>query len=213
MFRRWPDRIGDVEIVPVQLPGRENRMREEHFGTYEMLADAAVEGLVPYLDRPYGVFGHCGGALPAFECALRIQERGLRPPSRCFVSSQVAPQDGPYGRFLRLSRAELERELRGLLAALGTSDPPAELIELYLDVLVADVESNKRYHREAVPLSCPITVIGWSQDVEVPHHLMTGWDVWAPSEKVLLSGSHYTFLDAPGELLEVLARFLAPAPG
>ncbi|WP_375782462.1 thioesterase II family protein [Streptosporangium becharense] len=213
MFRGWPARLGEageVEVVPLQLPGRENRTREGHFGTYEKLADAAVDGIAPYLDRPYAVFGHCGGALPAFETVLRVQERGLRLPERVFVSSQVAPQDGPYGRFLRLSPAELERELRGLLAALGSPAPRSEMVELFLDVLIADVEANKRYHREAVPLGCPVTVIGWSDDVEVPHHLMTGWDAWAPCEKTVLAGSHYTFLDAPGELTETLARFLSP---
>lgn len=205
MFRVWPERIGSVEVVPLQLPWRENRMREQHFGTYENLAADAVSGLAPYLDRPYGLFGHCGGALPAFETALALAEAGLRPPDRCFVSSQVAPQDGPYGRFLGLSTEQLRGELLGLLAALGSTVPNEDMVDLYLEILEADLEANRRYHRSEVSgAPCPLSVIGWSDDVEVPHHLMGGWAAWAESESHVLHGSHYTFLSAPADLQDVL---------
>lgn len=213
MFRGWPQRIGDHAVVPIQLPGRENRLREGHFGTYEQLAEAAAAGLAPHLDRPYAVFGHCGGALPAFETVLRIAQRGLPLPSRVFMSSQVAPQDGPRGRFLRLNRAELATELRTLLSAMGSSEPPAELLELYLDVLVADVEANKAYHRPAptTALPCPLTAIGWDADVEVPPSAMGGWSAWAPTRTELLLGTHYTFLGAPVSLRAVIERDLGSA--
>jgi surfactin synthase thioesterase subunit len=208
MFRRWPASIGAAEVIPLQLPGRENRSGEPHFATYERLADDLVAGIADYLDRPYAVFGHCGGALPCFETVLRIQERGLPRPTRCFVSSQVAPQDGPRGRFLRLSPALLEAELRGLFRALGTDNPPDELVEIFLEVLVADVEANKAYHRPAGRVDTPLTVIGWDRDVEVPHELMSGWAAWGTADAVLLHGEHYTFLDAPDDLRDVIAEGL-----
>ncbi|MBV9452449.1 MAG: hypothetical protein JO345_41840, partial [Streptosporangiaceae bacterium] len=48
-----------VEVCLVQLPARENRLPERHPGTYEKLAVDATLGLLPYLDRPSGFFGHC----------------------------------------------------------------------------------------------------------------------------------------------------------
>jgi surfactin synthase thioesterase subunit len=210
MFRAWPGEIGGFAVVPLQLPGRENRLREGHFGTYEQLADAAADGLAPLLTRPYAVFGHCGGALPAFETVLRIAERGLPLPTRVFVSSQVAPQDGPRGRFLELDRAGLGTELRVLLAETGGA-PTAELLELYLDVLVADVDANKAYHRPAPaqPLPVPLTAIGWDADVEVRAATMGGWGAWGPTRRELLAGTHYSFLSAPDDLCAALERDLA----
>ncbi|GAB3885997.1 hypothetical protein GCM10029964_049570 [Kibdelosporangium lantanae] len=111
MYRAWPRRLGGTEVVPLQLPGRENRMREPHYGTYEKLAAALVADIGPYLDRPYALFGHCGGALPAAETASQLAAAGLPLPTRLYVSSQVAPQDGPYGRYLGLDRAGLTVEL------------------------------------------------------------------------------------------------------
>ncbi|GAB2331853.1 thioesterase domain-containing protein [Streptomyces griseoincarnatus] len=205
MYVSWPQWIGPVEVVPLQLPGRENRMREPHYGTYEQLADDVVDGIAAYLDRPYAVFGHCGGALPAFETVLRIQEAGLRPPERCFVSSQVAPQDGPYGRFLGLTEEGLRDELRGLFAALGSNNPSADMLDLFLEVMCADLEANRKYHKPVTTgVSCPLTVIGWDADAEVPHRLMGGWGRWADASTVVLPGTHYTFLSAPDVLLERL---------
>ncbi|MGW3078259.1 MULTISPECIES: thioesterase II family protein [unclassified Kitasatospora] len=212
MYRSWPAVIGAAEVVALQLPGRENRMREPHFGTYQDLAKAMLDDVGDLLTaRPYALFGHCGGALPAFELILQIAERGLPAPHRYFVSSQVAPQDGPWGRFLGLDEQGLRDEIAGLLAAMGAASRAGELVDLFIDVMEADLEANRRYHRPAGTVPCPITALGWSDDVEVPHTLMGGWQLWSATEKAVLPGTHYSFLDAPPELLEVLAPRLHPA--
>ncbi|WP_433501564.1 thioesterase II family protein [Sphaerimonospora sp. CA-214678] len=219
MYRAWPSTIGVAEVVPLQLPFRENRSREPHFGTYQRLAAALLDDVGDLITaRPYALFGHCGGALPAFELVVEIAARGLPAPDRYFVSSQVAPQDGPWGRFLGLSEQGLRDEIAGLLTEMGAADSAGELVDLFIDVMEADLEANRRYWRPGGSIPCPITALGWSDDVEVPHTLMGGWQVWADTEKEVLPGTHYSFLKAPAELLEVLARRLSlgsvsPAPG
>ncbi|MEU5976478.1 thioesterase domain-containing protein [Streptomyces sp. NPDC047315] len=204
MYRRWPSSVDGVEICPVQLPGRENRMREPAYTTYESLADGLSEALLPYLDRPYGLFGHCGSALAAYETAVRIVRNGRPAPTRLFVSAEVAPQDGPYGRFLDLTDDELAAEMRLLVAELGgTLDP--SLAALYLGVLRNDVDMNRRYHvAEPFRLPCRITAVGWSADDGVPPSLMTGWPACGEVSFELLEGGHYRFLEAPPQLLAVL---------
>jgi surfactin synthase thioesterase subunit len=118
----------------------------------------------------------------------------------------VAPHDGPHGRFLRMSDAELADEVRTLIVELGGTPRP-DLVELSLDVLRADVETNKRYHPAApVRLSCPITALGWAQDAEVDHRLMTSWADCGTTDFRVLDGPHYRFMDAPDELLDTFAR-------
>ncbi|WP_327011833.1 thioesterase domain-containing protein [Dactylosporangium sp. NBC_01737] len=209
MYRAWPGSIGPAEVVPLQLPWRENRMREPHFGTYQDLAKAMLDDVGDIVTaRPYAVFGHCGGALPAFELVIQAAERGLPGPRQIFMSSQVAPQDGPWGRFLGLDEAGLRAEIAGLLTAMGAAAQAEELVDLFIDVMEADVEANRVYRRPAGTVPGQITAIGWDADVEVPHHLMTGWIDWAPTEKEILKGTHYTFLEAPPDLLELLERRL-----
>lgn len=214
MFARWPRRIGDVDICLVQLPGRENRLREPHYGSYEQLASDLAEGLLPYLDRPFGLFGHCGGALPAFATALHLMRSGLPTPAHFFVSSLVPPHEGPYGRFLRMSDDELAVELTKLIRAMGGTPHP-ELIEMNLGVLRADLAATRAYRiREPVLLPFAVHAIGWSADKEVSPTLMTGWREYAKPDQfhsMVIPGEHYTFLDPPEELLEELVRGMAQA--
>jgi len=214
MYEQWPQRLGDVEICRVQPPGRQNRIREPHYETYERFAAQLIEALSPYLDRPFAFFGHCSGALPGVEITRQLAAAGLPLPRRLFVSAQVAPHDGPYGRLLELDRGELRDELAGIIVRLG-GQPSDALLDLGLDLLVKDIEANRRY---IVPgpldLKCGITVIGWSDDREIPVRLMDGWRVSSASCRyVLLDGDHFAFLEAPAALLAEIARDLEVGVG
>ena len=211
MYRQWPRFTDGVEICPVQLPGRENRIRERPHATYQALACDLAEGLLPYLDRPYGLFGHCGAALAAYETAVHLLRRGHPRPTRLFLSSQVAPQHGPRGRFLRLTDDELRQELGQLMTRLG-GEPLPSLIDLTLGILRADIEANKPYHLPDPPrLPVALTAIGWDGDFEVPYRSMGGWDVCGDTVFELLQGEHHTFTEAPDALLQVFSAGLLPA--
>jgi len=208
MYADWPAAVGPAEICLLQLPGRENRLREPHYGNYQALADQLVEQLLPYLDRPFGFFGHCSGAMPGYATALRLMQAGLPTPDTLFVSSQVAPRHGPHSRFLSMTDDDLLAELAGLVQALG-GIPDPDLLSLGLGVLRSDVEAYRQY-RVAEPVVLPgrITAIGWSDDPEVTPGQLAGWaDCAAPGRfrQVVLSGAHYSFLSAPQALLTELA--------
>jgi surfactin synthase thioesterase subunit len=204
MYRQWPREQDGVEFLPLELPGHETRFAEPNFGTYQELAKAMAVGLEPYLDVPYGFFGHCGSALAAYEVSAELSRAGYPIPANVFVSSEVAPQDGPYGRFLTMSDAELGVELDTLIRNLGGT-PSAELISFYLEVLTADVETNKRYVMpDPFRLPCPITAIGWTEDNEIPFSMMGGWRQCGDITFELLEGRHHRFIEAPPELLAVL---------
>lgn len=213
MYRRWPIEFEGVNICPVQPPGRENRLREPVLTSYESLAVSLAEALAPYLDRPYALFGHCAAALMAYETSLRLVQSGHSHPARLFVSSEVAPQDGPYGRFLDLSDDELTAELRHLMVGLGGVPAPS-FVEMTLEVLRKDLDANRRYYRETPPrLPCPITSIAWTGDVGMEPERLTGWAACGDTENVVLGGDHYTFVNAPLELLQLLVAGTASANG
>jgi surfactin synthase thioesterase subunit len=210
MFADWPHRVGPAELCRLQPPGRENRLRESHYGTYENLAEDVAEALAPYLDRPFAFFGHCGGALPGFATTLRLAELGLPTPAVLFVSALVAPHDGPHGRLLAMDDEQLAVELAELTRALGGTVEP-DAIELGLSVLRADLDAHKRYHlAEPVRLPGAVTVFSWADDVDVRPELLTGWREYSDQVRhVVLPGHHYSVLPGPPALLAELARDMA----
>ncbi|SFL32818.1 Surfactin synthase thioesterase subunit [Streptomyces pini] len=214
MFSRWPRRIGRAETCPIQLPARENRIRERHFGTFGRLAENLIEPLLPHLDRPFVFFGHCAGVLPAFETARQLAARGLPTPDRLVVSAQVPPHECPHDRFLGLSDEELTDELSQQVIARGGTPHPL-LMKLTLDVLHQDLDATALYTTDGpTPLPSGITVLRWSDDPEVPPGRLDGWSAYSDDvEFAVLGGGHYEFLSAPADLMSLLERVTAPAKG
>ena len=92
LYRPWLDALSpDIELCAVQLPGRENRLREPPFASLTALVDALVPALRPHLDRPFAFFGHSMGALVAFELARALRSRGDEQPSHLMLSGRRAP--------------------------------------------------------------------------------------------------------------------------
>lgn len=210
MFNRWPRWVGPVEVCPVQLPGRENRIREPVPGTYQELADGLAEQLRPHLDRPFVLFGHCAGALTAYEVARR-----LTPGPRCLlVSAQVAPHHCPHDRFLDLTEDQLVGELAELTEARGGEPHPA-LLALSLQVLLRDLVASRAYRLAGpAPVAADITVLHWAGDPEVTRPELDGWRPYADDVRfAVLPGGHYEFLTAPGALLDLLAAPLREGAG
>jgi len=58
-YRNWQTHFEslNIEVVPIQLPGRENRIAEPCVTSVSALTAAMIEELQPYLDRPYSLWG------------------------------------------------------------------------------------------------------------------------------------------------------------
>ncbi|MFL6115914.1 MAG: thioesterase II family protein [Catenulispora sp.] len=214
MVAGWPRRLGAAEVVPLQFPARENRIGEPHFGTYERLADQAVRAVGPWLSTPYAFFGHCSGALPAFETVLRIEEQGLPAPAELFVSGQAAPCDCPFDRLLDLDDDGLREELARVIGERGGTPTPA-LLDVAWRVLRDDLAATGRYRRADIRvLGCPVTALHWADDAEITRPQVDRWLGYsAASRVVVLPGGHYDVLTAPDPLLQLLSGWTAALAG
>src|SRR5258706_15017089 len=66
-YRLWSGAFSpEVEICPVQLPGRGGRFRETPFRRAPELVSAAADGLRPLMDRPFALCGHSMGEVDTF---------------------------------------------------------------------------------------------------------------------------------------------------
>ena len=82
----------DIEMLTVQLPGRESRLSEPPFRRMAPLIDALTDATVPLLgDKPYALFGHSMGALIAYELGRAFERERLPLPRTTIVSGRRAP--------------------------------------------------------------------------------------------------------------------------
>ncbi|HSK05405.1 MAG TPA: thioesterase domain-containing protein, partial [Kofleriaceae bacterium] len=63
IFAPWAEDLPwEIELCPVQLPGRGRRALEPAYAALDPLVDALAAGLLPALDGRFAFFGHSMGA-------------------------------------------------------------------------------------------------------------------------------------------------------
>lgn len=212
VFRRWPDGLPtDVEVCPVQLPGRGTRLMERPFSQLSPLVQALTQALFPLLDKPFAFFGHSLGALVGFELARELRKQYGVCPVRLFVSSGHAPQMPHRGLPVHaLPEREFLAELHRLNGSPTEVLAHQELMEIMLPVLRADFALYENYvYAPDSPLNCPILAFGGLQDRRVSHGDLEAWrDQTSVSFSLrMFSGDHF-YLNTTPSLLQVLSREL-----
>jgi medium-chain acyl-[acyl-carrier-protein] hydrolase len=215
IFRDWADHLpADVEIYPVQLPGRGTRMREASFVRVPDLVTALCQELLPYLDKPFAFFGHSLGALISFELARKLSHDYQLEPLHLFVSGRSAPQM-PDTRpdTYDLPEEEFVKELRRLNGTPAEVLEQPELLQLIIPTLRADFELCETYeHLTRPPLKCPITALGGLYDEDVPRERLEPWQEHTSASFSLrmLPGDHFFLHSAESMLLQILTLELQP---
>ncbi|GAA0517392.1 non-ribosomal peptide synthase [Saccharopolyspora subtropica] len=212
-FAEWPDRLPpEVELIALQLPGREDRIREAPLTDLDVAVRTLGLTMRPYLQGPFAFFGHSGGALLAFELARALRRRGGPQPAHLLLSGQAAPDEPPVAEPLHQLPDD---EFVAALAALGGTarsvvDDP-ELMRLLLPALRADFTLGERYeYRSEPPLDAAITVLGGLDDERAPEQSMRAWQKQTSGafRIRLFPGGHFYLNERVPELTEEIGQIL-----
>jgi surfactin synthase thioesterase subunit len=218
-YRRWPLSLPpDVEVCAVCLPGREDRMREAAHLHMDPLVDELMAAMVPWLDRPFALFGHSLGGLVAYELARRLRVKGGAQPTRLVVSAcrpPIGPRPGPPLRHLPddLFIAALNDRYSAIPAMV--MDRP-ELLAIFIPVLRADISVLETYQPSpGPPLDCPITAFGGRSDRTLTVEDLLRWETLTEGgfDHHLLDGDHFYLHGEPGPFLQLLGATLAASTG
>jgi medium-chain acyl-[acyl-carrier-protein] hydrolase len=178
VYRLWKDELSSIlQICPIQLPGRENRLKEPCFTRLEPLLQDLAQALLPYLDVPYAFFGHSLGALISFEVARTLIQNNEPGPIHMFISARHAPQvPDPYPPLHHLSEVELIEKLREMGGTSAEVLQNEELMKLVLPIIRADFAINETYAYTPGPLlDCPISAYGGMRDSLVSRDNLAAW--------------------------------------
>lgn len=183
-FRDWSGSLPEaVDLWALRLPGRESRLRERPVSGLDeaiavMLADLAAVPPVPMT-----FFGHCSGALLAFELIREMRRAGMPLPVHLMVASFEAPG--------RLSSPRGIGGFREELAALGATPEEIMASERVMRLLRPTIESDLRIGRSYVykteeALDLPITVFATTSDYAANSAEFLDWRM-ETSDKVEVS--------------------------
>ena len=205
----------EIEVIPVQLPGRESRYKEPARRSVFELAAELIEPVTDRAGLDFALFGHSMGALLAYELARTLTARGT-PPRQLFVSGHRAPQLP-----LRRAAAHLlpDPELVAVIEELGGTSPEVlaepQLVRLMLPLMRADFEICETYrHPHEDPMPVPITALGGRADPSVSVGELRAWRnlTSAGFEAEIFPGGHFYLHPERDEVVAALLARLSGTP-
>jgi surfactin synthase thioesterase subunit len=212
LFSAWRAAIGPrVRVLPVLLPGREARLREEPFRRMEDLIDPLVSGLWELTEEPVAIFGHSLGSIVGYEVGRVLTARG-RPPRALLVSGRRAPHLPA-----RLPDAHGLDEPGFLDALRGLGGTPEELLgdrsllASFLPTLRADFELNETYlPLPGPPLPCDIVGFGGTDDPQMTPSELAAWGEVTTGDfrYHLFDGNHFYLQPPRRRLLDLIEAAL-----
>lgn len=212
-FRPWMGALpAGMEVCPVQLPGRENRLKEQPFQEFAPLISTLAEGIDPYLTVPYAFFGHSMGALVSFGLARHLRRHNAALPIHLFLSAYRAPQiRNTEPPLHQLPEPEFVRKVLSMNGTKREVLENEELRQFLLPILRADFAVCETFdYTLEEPLACPITVFGGLQDSRVTPHHLAAWKEQTGSRftQRMLPGDHFFLQTMRTPLLQLIAQEL-----
>lgn len=209
-YRPWTALAGEaVEVVALQLPGRERLIDEEPYRDVQR----AVDALAAELQSRIGVggkvalFGHSLGAVLAYELAHRLTAEPGVELVHLFVSGSPEPARGRTRHATGLTDEDFLARVGEFAGYHHPALDDPEMRAMILPALRADVEMHENYVPSTDrPLNAPLTVVRGEDDDLVGYDDAESWSKVAGRdfEHVEVPGGHMYLTDTAPALVRLI---------
>lgn len=175
-YRPWghllPD---DVELWPIELPGRGVRFGESLQADMPSLTREIAAAITTYADIPFALFGHSMGSAIAFATTLRLLDHDLRPMA-LIASGRIAPHRVRDRDIHRLADEGIIAEIRRLGGTPEEILNNMELMDLVLPVVRNDYRLIETYRPETeAKIESPIHIFCGRADLDATAEDLEAW--------------------------------------
>lgn len=212
-YIHWQNSLSPgIQLCVLQLPGRGSRIQDAALDSMDDLVAAIVEGISPYLDKPFAFFGHSMGAIVAYEVSQRLRALNKAMPRQLLVSSCRGPGiPRPYADIHALPFDELLASLGELNGTPTEALANRELMTMMEPSIRADFKIiETRVYTEQAPLNLPITALGGKQDPSVSAQDLQAWRQHTDSGfwLKLFDGDHFYHVSSEQALLRQICELM-----
>lgn len=199
-----------IEMVAIQLPGRENRFNEPLNSNIYEIVDCLGEDFFCYKDKPFFVFGHSLGALLGFEFIKSIINKYLIYPEIFIVSAAKPPHLPSNAKtFADLDDISLKEKIKiynGIDANILNNK---DLLEIFLPIIKNDFNIYKNYNfLFSKQLPCDILAFLGDQDHTISREESIQWAKYTTGKFQLLSfpGNHFFIKENQSLILNIINK-------
>lgn len=178
IFRNWQDMFDEVEVYPVQYPGRENRIMEKSISNMKVLVDEIYNELKNIIEEcPFVMFGHSLGTKVVYELALKIYDEKKIWPKGIVVSGGKAPNLIEKNPICNLEDEKFIKELVKRYSSIPDEIAQnIELMNVFLPTLRADFFMDEKYiNKKTNKIGCPVMGLIGTDDTEMTLDDLKKW--------------------------------------
>lgn len=199
----------EINIIPVEIPGRGSRFREQLLTNIHEIADDVFSQICDGLDVPYGIYGHSMGSLLGYLVTKRILAKGLPAPLHLFFTGASAPsvEKDTVMRYL-LPKEEFRAELKQLGGSPDEILSDDNLMDFFEPILRADFEAVETYdYQPTEPFSLPVhIIIGTNEKVTYEDAIKWQEETLQKIKVQQLPGGHFFIFDFVPEIINLISE-------
>lgn len=215
-YRPWLAHLpGDIDLLAVQYPGREERFNEAHVPCLETLAEHISQALLALPARPLLLFGHSMGAALAYAVGLHL-EAAAAGPAHVFVSGHAPPHRQPPSDLHRQDDSALIADILRQDAQAADLWANPQLRAVFLPTLRSDYQAIETWRPAHLPpLAAPLDVLLARDDAEVSLEQARAWaDLSGHLPDIrLFDGDHFYLKHQPRPVIDHLLQRTAYLQG
>jgi surfactin synthase thioesterase subunit len=208
VYRNWQQLFGEeINVIPIQLPGRENRMGEPLVDNVKDLAKQILKGIKNELTDHFSIFGHSMGGILAYELSILMEEEfGIYPDILFMSATTLTPRDES-----KIVSNKNDDELAAYLSKSGGT--ASELInnqsfrEVYFPIIRNDYKLVEIYKSDLKITSAKILAFASYDDSEICYKDTQDINVVTKNYNIsYFNGGHFFIQSSTEELINRIKK-------
>jgi surfactin synthase thioesterase subunit len=207
-YINWQKKFGDIlEVLPIQLPGREDRANETLIHSAETIAKNVAKELIPVIkDCEFAIFGHSMGGILAFALASQLEQIGYMPKFTVISGTSIETyKEETKSKYL--SDTDFIKRVNDYEAANTEIFDYPEIRDFYLKILRADFDIVEDYIPDGRKLSSKIYALCGDRDPSENIQNMHSWEAYSLGKVVYqeFEGGHFYLEDNLSSLANLIS--------